>query len=115
MLFFNNRLEALHASITPLDASNREEMITFVLETFPDGRTALAPAMRLAFLLKASRIVLLSDGLGNLGGDASSVIRDAREAMRGGVRIDTIGLGRDQDTWLLRTLAAESGRIYQRL
>jgi hypothetical protein len=115
VLFFNNRLEAVHATIAPLQESNREAIITFVLETFPDGRTALAPAMRTAFLLRAKRVILLSDGLGNLGGDAGSVLRDAREAMRGGVRIDTIGLGQDQDTWLLRTLADESGGIYQRL
>ncbi len=115
LLFFNNRLEALHATIAPLDESNRQDMITFVRETFPDGMTALAPAMRTAFLLKAKRIILLSDGLGNLGGDAGSVLRDAREAMRGGVRIDTIGLGQDQDVWLLRTLAEESGGFYQQL
>jgi len=115
VLFFNNRLEAVHATIAPLNEGNRESIISFVRETFPDGRTALAPAMRTAFLLRARRIVLLSDGLGNLGGDAGSVLRDAREAMRGGVRIDTIGLGSDQDAYLLRTLAAESGGIYQRL
>jgi hypothetical protein len=115
VLFFNNRLEAVHATIAPLDEGNRDSIISFVLETFPDGRTALAPAMRTAFLLRARRIILLSDGLGNLGGDAGAVLRDAREAMRGGVRIDTIGLGSDQDTYLLRTLADESGGFYQRL
>jgi hypothetical protein len=60
-------------------------------------------------------VVLLSDGLGNVGGNASAVLRDAREAMRGGVRIDTIGLGRGQDSELLSALAGESGGLYQAL
>jgi hypothetical protein len=71
--------------------------------------------MRTAFLMNARRIVLLSDGLGNVGGGAYAVLRDAREAMRGGVRIDTIGLGYGQDYDLLRSLAHESGGLYQAL
>jgi hypothetical protein len=35
--------------------------------------------------------------------------------MRGSVRIDTIGLGREQDAELLQALARESGGIYQSL
>ena len=38
-----------------------------------------------------------------------------REAIRGGVRIDTIGLGLDQDRPLLNALASESGGLYQPL
>ena len=69
--------------------------------------------MRTAFLMNARQIVLLSDGLGNIGGDSRALLRDAREAMRSGVRIDTIGLGKDQDAALLETLAVESGGLYQ--
>lgn len=115
VLFFNERFEAVEASLTPLDDRSREDAIGFVWQTVPAGATALAPAMRTAYLMNARRIVLLSDGLGNVGGDVAAVLRDAREAIRGGVRIDTIGLGRDQDIWLLRSLAAESGGIYQQL
>jgi hypothetical protein len=79
------------------------------------GSTALAPAMRTAFVMNARRVVLLSDGLGNVGGNADAVLRDAREAMHGGVRIDTIGLGRGQDDRLLSKLAGESGGLYQAL
>jgi len=71
--------------------------------------------MRTAFLMNARRIVLLSDGLGNVGGNADAVLRDAREAIRGGVRIDTIGLGSGQDGALLSALARESGGLYQAL
>lgn len=35
--------------------------------------------------------------------------------MRGGVRIDTIGLGATQNGALLETLARESGGLYQAL
>lgn len=115
VVFFNSGVEAAAPGIVPLEESSREELIQYVRETIPDGRTALAPAMRAAFLMNARRVVLLSDGLGNLGGDAQDVIRDAREAMRGGARIDTIGLGGNQDTRLLQILARESGGLYQPL
>ena len=115
VLFFNTELEAFAPSLVPLEESARAGLITFVKMTVPDGKTALAPAMRTAFLMNARRVVLLSDGLGNVGGNAQAVLRDAREAMRGGVRIDTIGLGDDADGWLLGTLASESGGLHQAL
>jgi len=115
VLFFNNGLTAFAPTLVPLEAAARDDLIAFVNTTRPNGSTALAPAMRIALLMNASRVVLLSDGLGNVGGDASDVLRDAREAMLGGVRIDTIGLGPDQDTALLQALATESGGVYQHL
>lgn len=115
VIFFNDALEGFAAHAVTLEATARDGLITFVKDTTPSGSTALTPAMRTAFLMNARRVVLLSDGLGNIGGDADDLLRDAREAMRGGVRIDTIGLGADQDTALLRNLATESGGIYQDL
>ncbi len=115
VIFFNDEIEALAADVVAVDDTGRASMIAFVRDTTPTGSTALAPAMRLAFLMNARRIVLLSDGLGNRGGGPAAVLRDAREAMRGGIRIDTIGLGRNQDDDLLRTLAVESGGLYQPL
>jgi hypothetical protein len=115
VLFFNDELEAFAPDIVPLADGDRDGLVAFVRGTRPSGRTALAPAMRTAFLMNARRIVLLSDGLGNVGGDARAVLRDAREAMLGGVRIDAIGLGGDQDAALLGSLAAESGGLYQPL
>lgn len=115
VLYFNDELEAFAATLFPLEDQSRAELIDFVTQTVPTGSTALGPAMRTAFLMNARRIVLLSDGLGNVGGGASAVLRDAREAMRGGVRIDTIGLGYGQAYDLLRSLAHESGGLYQAL
>jgi hypothetical protein len=115
VIFFNNSMEAFAPAIVPLEESARSGLIEFVKEAPATGRTALAPAMRTAFLMNARRVVLLSDGLGNIGGDSTSLLRDARAAIRGGVRIDTIGLGGDQDADLLGALAAESGGLYQAL
>jgi Mg-chelatase subunit ChlD len=115
VIFFNSGLEAFAPEIVPLDDASREHLIAFVRETEPSGSTALAPAMRTAFVMNATRVVLLSDGLGNVGGGPDAVLRDAREAMHGGVRIDTIGLGAGQDGALLSTLASESGGLYQAL
>lgn len=115
VLFFNNELEAFAPNMVPLDETARGGLIGFVKETAPTGSTALAPAMRTAFLMNARRIVLLSDGLGNVGGNADAVLRDAREAIRGGVRIDTIGIGAGQHRALLGALASESGGLYQAL
>jgi hypothetical protein len=113
VVFFNDELDALAVDVIAIDEPGRAGMIQFVRDTDYGGSTALAPAMRLAFLMNARRIVLLSDGLGNTGGGAEAVLRDAREAMRGGIRIDCIGLGNDQDADVLGTLARESGGIYQ--
>jgi hypothetical protein len=115
VIFFNDELDALGPAMFPLEDGNRDAMIAYIGSTVASGSTALAPAMRTAFLMSAQRIVLLSDGLGNVGGSSSSLLRDAREAIRGGVRIDTIGLGNGQDAKLLSALADESGGIYQRL
>ena len=115
IVFFNSDLEGFAPSMVPLEETARAGLIGFVKETVPAGATALAPAMRTAFLMNARRIVLLSDGLGNVGGNAEAVLRDAREAIRGGVRIDTIGLGSSQNARLLQSLAGESGGRYQGL
>jgi len=115
IVFFNGSLEAYAPSMVPLQDSEREGLVEFVRQTTASGSTALATAMRAAFLMNAQRIILLSDGLGNRGGGVAAILRDAREAMRGGVRIDTIGIGMNQDAGLLQALAAESGGLYQPL
>src|SRR4029078_5529020 len=83
VIFFNSELEAFSPGLLPLDESNREALVDYVRQTTATGSTALAPAMRSAFLLSAHRIVLLSDGLGNVGGNSQAVLRDAREGIRG--------------------------------
>lgn len=115
VIFFDSSVDGYAPHLVTLDDASRADLVGFVHEVVADGQTALSPAMRVAFLMNARRIVLLSDGLGNVGGNSWSLIRDAREAIRGGVRIDAIGVGADQDMSLLRTLASESGGLYQAL
>ncbi len=112
VIFFDHNLEGYGSGLFALDENMRADLVTYVEEQQPGGATALGPAMRTAFMMSAKRVVLLSDGLGNVGGGAREVLRDAREAMRGGVRIDAIGIGY-QDASLLESLANESGGLYQ--
>jgi hypothetical protein len=115
VIYFNNTVRAYGPGIASLDEDVRADLLGFVAQMGANGATALAPAMRTALLMNPRRIVLLSDGLGNVGGNAAAILRDARAAIRGGVRIDTIGLGRGQDAALLHSLASESGGLYQAL
>lgn len=115
IFIFSDDVGAYAPSSVVLDESSRADLISFVRDMRANGATALQPAMRMAFLLNAPRIVLLSDGLGNIGGDRDDIMRDVREAILGGVRIDTIGIGPSQDTKLLTSLASETGGLYQRL
>jgi hypothetical protein len=97
--------------MTTLDGYSRQAAIDFVRGIKPGGSTAAVPALRLAYQAGAARVVLLSDGLANTGGSGDELLRDARFQMRQGVRFDTIGLGIDQDSPLMNTLAVESGGL----
>jgi hypothetical protein len=114
LLIFSDNVDAYAPSQVVIDEAIRRDLIAFVREMHPESRTALQPAMRMGFLANAPRVVLLSDGLGNVGGDGDDILRDLREAMRGGVRIDTIGIGPGQDAPLLAALAGKTGGLYQR-
>lgn len=113
VIFFADGLLAYAAGSVEVGAE-RARLVQFVENAGANGATALAPALRAAFLQNVPRVVLLSDGHGNVGGDDYDVLRDAREAMRGGVRIDAIGIG-DHDRALMQALANESGGLYQSL
>jgi hypothetical protein len=114
ILIFSDDIDAYAPDLVVVDEPIRSDLIAFVREMRAAGATALQPAMRTGFLLNAPRIVLLSDGLGNIGGGHEDIMRDVREAIRGGVRIDAIGIGPSQDAKLLTALAAETGGLYQR-
>ncbi|MEZ4368564.1 MAG: hypothetical protein R2939_20135 [Kofleriaceae bacterium] len=115
VLFFDGGVAGYAAELTALDELRRDEVIAYVRAAAASGATALVPAMRTAYLMRARRIILLSDGQGNVGGGADVALREVREAVRGDVRVDTIGLGPDQDARLLQALAAETGGLYQAL
>jgi Ca-activated chloride channel homolog len=60
-----------------------------------------------------NRVVLLSDGLANVGlTDPAAIAMDVRDAATAGVSTSTIGLGRSFDEHLLRHLADAGGGSY---
>jgi hypothetical protein len=111
IIFFDDQLAAFAPSMTVLDPQSRAAAIEFVRRIRPGGSTAAVPALRLAYAQGAARVVLLSDGLANTGGDADELLGEARMQMQRGVRFDTVGIGLDQDSPLLTALASESGGI----
>lgn len=113
VIFFSDELIAYAPTMVALQEAERSDWLGFISAARATGGTAMAPALRAAFMLNARRVVVLSDGMGNVDGNDTDVLRDAREAMRGGVRIDTIGIGVGQNRQLLTLLARESGGLYQ--
>jgi hypothetical protein len=111
VIFFNRQINALSPRMWTLGPNTRARAETFIRGIEATGSTAAVPAMRLAYRMGARRVILLSDGLANTGGDGKDLLADARRAMRLGLRIDTVGLGLDQDGELLQTVAAESGGL----
>ncbi len=111
VIFFDEEIQALSPRMWILDPDSRHRAVAFIRAIRPGGTTAAVPAMRLAYQMGARRVVLLSDGLANTGGGGHDLLADARHAIEGGLRIDTVGLGLDQDDRLLQRLAAESGGI----
>lgn len=111
VIFFDNEIAAVSPQLLVLDPGTRHYIESFIHGIRPGGSTAAVPAMRLAYQMGAGRVVLLSDGLANAGGSGGDLLHEAREQMQYGVRIDTVGLGLEQDDQLLRILAAESGGL----
>ena len=111
IIFFDDKLAAFTPTMAVLDPQSRAAAIAFVRGIKPGGSTAAVPALQLAYAQGAARIVLLSDGLPNTGGGADELLAGARAQIRRGVRFDTVGIGIDQDSPLMTTLAAESGGI----
>jgi hypothetical protein len=109
IIFFDDKIAAFAPHLLVMEPQTRAAAIAFVSGIKTGGSTAAVPALRLAYKAGAARVVLLSDGLANTGGGGGELLDEAREAMRRGVRFDTVGLGIDQDSPLLTSLAAESG------
>lgn len=111
VIFFDDEINALAPRMWTLTPGTRERAAAFIRGIKPGGSTAAVPAMRLAYRMGAQRIVLLSDGLANNGGSGGDLLAEARPRIYRGLRIDTVGLGLDQDAALMQTLARESGGL----
>jgi uncharacterized protein (DUF58 family) len=75
------------------------------------GSTAAVPALRAASTMGARHIVFLSDGLANQGGDGRDLLALAQGLAQAGVRVDTVGLGADQDYGVLQQMSAMTGGV----
>jgi hypothetical protein len=110
IIFFDRDIVGMSSGgLLTMNATVRAEAEAFVSRVRPGNSTAAVPALRAAYQSGARRVVLLSDGLANTGGDGTQLLYEAREQIRRGLRFDTVGLGKDQDFSLLQTLASESG------
>ncbi|MCE9580072.1 MAG: VWA domain-containing protein [Deltaproteobacteria bacterium] len=109
VVFFDDELAAVAPTLIVLTPDSRAAIEGFVRGITARGSTAAAPALDLAYRMGAARVVLLSDGLANTGGSASELLARARGEIQRGLRFDTVGVGIDQDSSLLQSLAAESG------
>jgi len=111
IIFFEDNVSALSTSLVSLTPVSRLTTIAFLQSVRPGGTTAAVPALRTAYASRPRRVVFLSDGLANTGGDGRTLLAEARVEMRRGVRFDTVGVGRDQDKSLMKALAVESGGV----
>jgi hypothetical protein len=111
IIWFDDEIKALARHMVILEPSSRAGVEAFIRGIDTGGSTAAVPALDLAYSIHASRIILLSDGLANTGGDGDDLLARAREQIAMGVRFDTVGLGIDQDADLMQRLAAESGGV----
>lgn len=109
ILFFDDEIDALSRGMVVLGPATRARVRAFIRGIRPGGSTAAVPALDLAYRIGAARVVLLSDGLANTGGDGGDLLARAQVQMRRGVRFDTVGIGLDQDGGLLQSLARDSG------
>ena len=111
VVFFGDSVASLSPALVTLNAVTRIGSMVFVQSIAGEGSTAAVPALRAAYASHPRRVVFLSDGLANVGGDGSQLHAEARQQMLRGVRFDTVGVGADQDRSLMHDLAAESGGI----
>jgi hypothetical protein len=83
----------------------------FVGNIRANGSTAAVPALRAASTMGARHVVFLSDGLANRGGDGNDLLALAQSFAQAGIRVDTVGLGRDQDYSVLQQMSAMTGGV----
>jgi hypothetical protein len=111
VIWFDDEIKTPSSHMLVLQPRTRASVERFIARIDTGGTTAAVPALEAAYRMGARRIVLLSDGLANTGGDGGDLLARARVEMQRGVRFDTVGLGIDQDRAVLARLAGESGGV----
>jgi len=105
------RASGLDRALVPLSPIYRHHAHRFVSSIDAAGSTAAVPALEAAASMGARHIVFLSDGLANTGGDGGDLLGLADTYARAGIRVDTVGLGADQDFQVLQDMAAVTGGV----
>lgn len=99
-------------------AINKDEIIETIRHIYPGGNTALyggvtfgaAEVRKNLHQEYINRIVLLSDGLANVGPSSSYDLANLGEALRKeGITVSTVGVGLDYNEDLMTVLAGKSG------
>ncbi len=111
IVFFDSKVETISPQLTVLTPASRQRIAAFVRRIEPGGSTAARPALDAAYRMGPRQIVLLSDGLANNGGNRDRVLAAAQPHIQRGLRIDTVGVGLDQDDALLQSLSQRSGGV----
>jgi Ca-activated chloride channel family protein len=110
LIAFDDRLELLEPCLLNADLRQKERAAEFLSQIDSRGGTAASPAIDKAMqMLKletsADKTVLfITDG--DVGNDAELVVRSA-----GGVRVSTVGIGRNSRAGVLERMASTSGGL----
>lgn len=111
VVFFGDDVSLLDDRLWILDDDSRALAEAFILDTQPFGGTSVTEAMRAAYELAPTRIVLVSDGRVAHAGGPRQLLLEARVYIDAGLRIDAVGAGNDRHTDVLESLADESGGV----
>ena len=116
---YSNDVDVVWPSTPVANATGLSEVIAGLI---PSGSTNLEGGLLAGCKLargqadgeRLNRVLLLSDGLANVGkSTAAELTPDARAAAEDGIRISTMGVGLQYDEVLMLRLARESGGRYQ--
>lgn len=105
------KASGLDRELVALSPIYRRQAGRFIRSIDAHGNTAAVPALRAAADMGARHIVFLSDGLANTAGDGGDLMALAADCGDRGIRIDTIGLGTDQDYQVLAEMAGATGGV----
>jgi Ca-activated chloride channel family protein len=115
---YNNRV---HVPISARKVKNRQRFHQVIDGIYPEGRTYLSGGLEEGFRHARkfrkkgyiSRVILLSDGLANVGlTDARQLSRRTGIMYESGVAVSTFGMGYDFDENLLASMATGGGGSY---
>ena len=121
LVTFDNRTEVLIPPVRVGDQSHREMLKSRIDQIRPGGGTAIHAGVTLGaeqvrkHLDKefVNRIILMSDGIANVGPSRTSDLADlGRDLRRDGIAVTTIGLGDDYNEDLMTALAESSDGNY---